>query len=348
MADEKHRILELDGLRAFAIMGVILFHAFDAPLMWAGVDMFFVLSGFLITGILIRRKEKGGSYFGYFYGRRARRILPPYLLLLTVSSLLFGTAWMKHWYWFAFFATNIASVLHQGGNSSLAPLWSLAVEEQFYLFWPLVVLVASPRMLLRISIALLVAVPILRGIATPWFPTYEAIYALTPFRMDLLAAGAVIACITCWNRPLLDRVRYWPYVALAAALGLFVVLAVFDPKFRTVANNVRSNVFIYVLTNIISASLVVIALSGQGFICRILRFPVLRYIGQISYSMYLIHQTMFMVAGHVFPAQRLPIFGLGLALTIGYATATWYGFERRLLSTSTAPKPSRTTVEISA
>src|ERR1700758_1505905 len=84
-ADHSHRIVQLDGLRALAVLAQ---HALRAPL-WMGVDLFFVLSGFLITGILLERKARGQSYFSYFYARRARRILPPYVLLMIVSSLLF-------------------------------------------------------------------------------------------------------------------------------------------------------------------------------------------------------------------------------------------------------------------
>ncbi|MGI8959020.1 MAG: acyltransferase family protein, partial [Bryobacteraceae bacterium] len=87
------RILELDGLRAFAILSVFVYHVWAVPLFWMGVDIFFVLSGFLITGILLERKLKPG-YFRGFYTRRARRILAPYYLLLVLSSVLFGTVWL--------------------------------------------------------------------------------------------------------------------------------------------------------------------------------------------------------------------------------------------------------------
>src|SRR5579885_1762980 len=85
------RITQLDGLRAVAILSVFLFHALYAPFLWMGVDIFFVLSGFLITGVLLDRKSAGGPYFSYFYSRRARRILVPCALLMLISSLLFGT-----------------------------------------------------------------------------------------------------------------------------------------------------------------------------------------------------------------------------------------------------------------
>jgi peptidoglycan/LPS O-acetylase OafA/YrhL len=295
------------------------------------VDLFFVLSGFLITGILIRRKESGGPYFSYFYARRARRIVIPYLLLLAVSSFLFGTAWMKYWYWYAFFAANIGAALHQVGHESIGMLWSLAVEEQFYLVWPLIVIGVRRNALLGIGLSILIAAPILRALATPWFDTHFPIYYLTPFRMDLLASGAILAWIQRWNRPLLSRLSFWPQVVLAGFAGLLVVLALIDPGFRTSANTVRGNVLIYASTNIMATSLVVIALRGCGAICQFLRNPILRYVGKVSYSMYLIQPTALVFAGRFFQG-RVISFGLALALTVLYATASWYGFERRLLA----------------
>jgi peptidoglycan/LPS O-acetylase OafA/YrhL len=310
---EARRIAELDGVRGIAILAVIIHHEFDAPLLWGGVDIFFVLSGFLITGILIRQKESGGPYFSYFYARRVRRLLVPYLLLLVVSSLLFGTAWMKHWYWFAFFAANIGTLLDQMGHVSLNPLWSLAVEEQFYFVWPIVVMGVRRNALLIVSLIILIATPILRGVATPWFDTRFPIYYLTPFRMDLLASGAILAWLHRWNRPWLDRLSYWPQVALFVIPGLVVFLSVIDPGFRTGANTVRGNVLIYEFMNMMATSLVVTALLGRGLICRFLRNPILRYIGTISYSMYLIHKTALLLAARVVPG-RAATFTLGLAI----------------------------------
>jgi peptidoglycan/LPS O-acetylase OafA/YrhL len=95
----KERIGQLDGVRMVAIAMVFLGHAGDLRMMWMGVDLFFVLSGFLITGILISSRQRNlGAYIGHFYERRARRILPPYVLLLVVTSLLFGLGWARHWY----------------------------------------------------------------------------------------------------------------------------------------------------------------------------------------------------------------------------------------------------------
>lgn len=330
------RIAELDGVRGIAILSVLLANGFGISLLWAGVDLFFVLSGFLITGILIRQRESGQTSLIPFYLRRARRILPPYLLLLLISSLLFGLAWTQHWYWFAFFGTNIAAALHEIPHRSLQPLWSLGVEEQFYLVWPLVVLSVRPQVLIRICVALVIAAPILRAIATPYLESFFPIYYLTPFRMDLLASGAVLAWIYQWQRDWLTRLTYWPQITLAATAGILVLLTVIDPGFRTSANTIRGNVMIFTCTNLICASLVVIALTGQGILCKLLRNSALRYIGMISYSMYLIQQVALVLAEQVFPG-KVPAFALAFPLIIAYATICWYGFEKRLLATHTKP-----------
>jgi peptidoglycan/LPS O-acetylase OafA/YrhL len=95
------RISQLDGARGVAILAVFLNHALNAKLLWMGVDLFFILSGFLITGVLLNAKQHSlRGYFAKFYARRARRILPPYLLTLLMASLFFGFAWTRHWYTF--------------------------------------------------------------------------------------------------------------------------------------------------------------------------------------------------------------------------------------------------------
>ncbi len=328
---ETPRILELDGVRGLAILAVLLANGLGVPLLWAGVDLFFVLSGFLITGILIRQREAGHTGLGHFYRRRALRILPPYLLLLCITTVAFGTGWLQHWYWFAFFATNIGAALHQLSYPNLLPLWSLAVEEQFYLVWPLVVLHVRRQALFAVAVALLLTAPLLRALATPWFDTFFPIYYLTPFRMDLLASGALLAALHHWQRPRIAALGFRPQFAFVAVAAILVSLTVLDPGFRTSANSVRGNVLIFACTNLLATALVTIALVGQGFICRLLRLPALRYLGKISYSMYLIHQTAILLAAQLFPG-RLPKFALAVVFTILYGTLCWYAFERRLLA----------------
>jgi len=139
------RIEQLDGVRTVAIAAVFIHHTLKIKLLWMGVDLFFILSGFLITGILLHNKsQKLGQYFGHFYKRRARRILPPYALLLVVTSVVFGLAWIRHWHYYFLFM-NFLLAFHIPHPQSLDILWSLAVEEQFYLFWPFAVYFLSEQ-----------------------------------------------------------------------------------------------------------------------------------------------------------------------------------------------------------
>jgi peptidoglycan/LPS O-acetylase OafA/YrhL len=324
------RIAELDGLRAFAILGVFLYHTFNVPLFWMGVDLFFVLSGFLITGVLLDSKQSGKAYFRHFYSRRARRILAPYILVMLISSLLFGTQWAQQWYWYVFFGTNIGNALQAPGHESLVPLWSLAVEEQFYLLWPLLVFVCSARVLARIAAGLLLLAPILRALATPLFSTHFPIYYLTPFRMDLLGSGALLAVLWRTDGRLFKNFEALAWFLATAAVSLLVWFGRY-PNFRTGSNTVVANVFIYSLVTVLATSLVVIALIGKGPICQVLRSPPLRWIGKISYSMYLIHMTIIVLTRQVLGSSVF-FFPVSLTMTILFAATTWYGFEMRLLS----------------
>src|ERR1700722_20002721 len=192
------RISQLDGLRGIAILMVFLYHALFVPLLWSGVDLFFVLSGYLITGILLRLKERTDtgdasiSFFAPFYLRRAYRILPPYLVFLLMASLFFPIPWRHVWFWYAFFAANVANALHQT-SVAMVPLWSLAVEEQFYFVWPWVVRRTNWRTLKYTALGIIVAAPVLRAFCTLFLSSNAPIYTLTPFRADLLACGAFIA-----------------------------------------------------------------------------------------------------------------------------------------------------------
>lgn len=323
------RIPQLDGLRAFAILSVFAHHALNVPLLWMGVDLFFVLSGFLITGILLSRKESRQPYFSHFYARRARRILPPYILLLAISSCVFGIAWVKYWYWYAFFATNIAGALHQG-HQSLQPLWSLAVEEQFYLVWPIVILLVSERALVRMAIAVIFVAPLLRALATPLFSTHLPIYFLTPFRMDLLGAGALLAIAWKHAPQLFLRFRSYAVGLILITLSALVWLSRY-PQFRTNSNTVIANTFLYSIILILVTSILAVALSGTGLSCRIMTWSPLRYLGRISYSMYLIYLSAIIVFRQI-TTNRAEVFLGSLAFAILYATVTWYGFEKRLLN----------------
>jgi peptidoglycan/LPS O-acetylase OafA/YrhL len=324
---QHHRIVQLDGLRAFAVLAVFAQHALKAPL-WMGVDLFFVLSGFLITGILLERKARGQSYFSYFYARRVRRILPPYILLMIVSSLLFGLGWAHYWPWYVFFATNIGDALNQSGHDSLNILWSLAVEEQFYIFWPFVVLLLPQRALAVVAGALILIVPVLRAVATPWFDSFWPIYYLTPFRMDLLASGALLAVLVRRDRNALEPFKVPAAILFFAMLAVLAWLHLHYPRFRA-ANTPLSNALLYSVSLVFCTSAVIYALQSKGIVKRVLCNPVLVYIGTISYTIYLIHLTILYAVWPLHYSRPVSA-AIALTITLVYASASWFLFEKRL------------------
>lgn len=328
MLTNRNRIPELDGLRAVAIAAVFLHHALHLPLMWAGVDVFFVLSGFLITGILLDAKAHAKNYFRHFYARRVRRILPAYWVALLLLSVLFGWAWLHRWYWFVFFATNIGETIRRS-DFSLQPLWSLAVEEQFYLVWPLVVLLAGPRKLRWIAVAGIVIAPVLRFVCTPLFPNHFAVYFLTPFRMDLLCAGALLVMLWREQRDTFQRIANWWWMPAALAMAVLFWVNRY-PAWHTQSNTRQANVGILFLTLVIACALLAGALRGRGWLCALLRMPPVRYIGVISYSMYLVHAGAIELGRRWF-GQSWRMVIVAAALTIAYASVAWFGWERRIL-----------------
>lgn len=322
------RIEQLDGLRAIAILAVAVHHCLEIPLLWVGVDVFFVLSGFLITGILLRRKRQPKDYFSGFYFRRLFRIQPPYI----VAIILYGTIFTWHlfhpWPYYAFFGMNIHPLIYDYPIN--LPVWSLAVEEQFYLLWPAVVLFVSERTLLRLSVAAIVFAPFLRALCTPLFSTNGPIYMLTPFRADLLCAGAALAIL--WGRRTArfeDSCRR--YAPLGVVFGFGSLAAVYAfPVFR-LSNNTRwGNGLDYSLSLIGSTALLVWALAGRGLLYRVLTFKPMRYIGQISYMIYLVHQMIEAFLVRYMPKRDtlLPT----LAITIAFASVSWYMLERPLIN----------------
>ncbi len=327
------RIPQLDGLRAVAFLAVFFNHSLPLPLGWVGVDIFFVLSGFLITGILLQLKQSShGADKGYlvpFYRRRFFRILPPYVLLLVVYRLIYRLDDLHPWPLFAFFGMNLQPFFRATGPGDL-PLWSLAVEEQFYLVWPFVVLFVSEKVLLRIALAALVVVPLLRIAFTPVFHSEFAIYTLTPFRADLLCAGAALTLLWNSRTPQLERLlRSRAWIGCLFGFGTLALLQIW-PYFRLSSNKPLANGLTYSLSLIGAASLLAWALASRGWLCRLLSFAPIRYLGRISYSMYLVHVMAIVLLLRFFPVG--PVALPALAATVIYASLSWHLMERPLLN----------------
>ena len=305
---------------------VFLNHLLHVKLAWAGVDLFFILSGFLITGILIGAKERGiGDYFAHFYGRRVRRILPPYALLLLLTPIFFGFGWLRYGYMYVGLM-NLLGPLALPHPPGFAVLWSLAVEEQFYVFWPLVVFFLSERAIAWVAGAMVVFVPVLRYFATPHFANFAGVYMLTPFRMDLLAAGALMSIAWRRRRDLMER---WGLYGLAlTAAGLAGLFWLGRLGFTITANTPWGNVWIYEMTLLASAGVVLWALSGRGV--AVLKVGWVRYVGRISYSFYLVHLMVQVVLEEVI-RNRWVVAGLTLAIALAYSAASWRWLEAPIL-----------------
>lgn len=219
--NSKSRTPELDGLRGTAILMVLFFHAVEsAPLpryisaisqlTWTGIDLFFVLSGFLIGGILLDSRATP-NYFKTFYIRRFYRILPLYALVLALFWLLFCFTNLRsrnpafHWLladpapWYSFVTITQNFVMaYRGtlGPGFLGVSWSLAVEEQFYLTLPLLIRYLKPRQLPYVLAALIVAAPVIRGVLRLYYGHGDlAGYILLPCRADALLLGVSAAVL---------------------------------------------------------------------------------------------------------------------------------------------------------
>ena len=321
------RILQFDGLRALAIALVMVNHYTHWALLWAGVDVFFVLSGFLITGILLERKRLGGPYFSYFYRRRAFRILPAYALAIIAYGFLFTWSTYKP-LWLFLLAPNVQGL--RPNSPGLLPLWSLAVEEQFYLVWPFIVLLTSEKNLLRLSLAALVFTPILRMVCTPLFPNHFYIYSLTPFRADLLCAGAALALLWKQRTPVSEaRIRRWSWPVCLFGTLLFVGTQAFQ-AFRLAHNTAVANGFVYLFSLTGAAGLVAWTLTDRGWLRALLTTGPLRYLGEISYTLYLFHVMIGVKVQNRF-GLTVPVKLASVLVTLTYASLSWFLLERPLI-----------------
>jgi len=329
------RLPALDGVRAIAVLGVVASHAGVFGLGWIGVDIFFGLSGYLITGILLDAKAASPSardYFVPFYMRRVLRILPlawaAALVMASVRGEWSGIAWYMG------YAVNWLP--HSPPPTDLGHYWSLAVEEQFYTIWPAIVFFTSRKTLARVSGGVILADVICRmafSVSPPSFATPQFLGLATFARADTLVVGALLAQRERnggWGRE-----SQWALpVAILCGVGV-VALRVLE----------RMNAWPLVTYNL---KWPIIALGvGAGLVYVLVRNPsVLRWrwlvwIGQVSYGVYVIH-ACFGHWLHQHFSQAPVIFVLQLALTLPLAALSWYLFESPLLTLKRHwPMPSR-------
>jgi len=328
-------------LRGLAVLGVFFFHCHSrlegtwihyASLWgWAGVNLFFVLSGFLITSILLEARDKP-HFFRNFYGRRALRIWPVYVLLLGICYIIpdwfLGDTWahQARWTTLVAYALFIQNLRHSPLPGTLGPTWSLAIEEQYYLLWaPLVRFIPRAWALAALLIGTYIGSPLIRLSAhsASWMtPTHTLIH------LDGIALGSLLA-LGLYTLAL--RFQQWLWIGVAAAVTGFLLAA-------TIAGGTA---FLDSALALCFAGVVLTTIASTGAaqpLNWLLRHGPLPFYGRISYGFYMIHILVFVYFGS-FDARlerdgilgNMIIVALRLAATTLCATLLWYGFESRIL-----------------
>jgi peptidoglycan/LPS O-acetylase OafA/YrhL len=348
------RIPELDGLRGLAILLVLLYHcaAFQTTrhsfayflllprgLMWSGVDLFFVLSGFLIGGILLDSKHST-TYYSTFYLRRIHRIFPLYYLLISLlvlgsflipGSFLFASR-MPTWP-YLFFLQNMGFGITRGAIL-VGVTWSLAIEEQFYLLLPLAVRTLSRRAIFTMVVICIVSAPILRKILFLTGFSGEQIGALLPCRADALALG-VLAAILMRH----EAATLWIRQNIAAGYFYFAVLLCGSASLMKWPASRFMGTFDYcVLDQMYFCLLVLLLLAPLRPMTWIFCSKWLGWLGTVSYCVYLIHEviwySVFRVAGYSEPSianiSSLLLAALAMFITFSLAQLSWTYFESPL------------------
>jgi len=308
---------ELDSLRGVAILLVLFFHGFgfqfgSAPLPrlahlfvlattpgWMGVNLFFVLSGFLITGILVDSRNKP-HYYRDFYMRRALRILPTYYALLLLLWILPRTGWLEHrqisWQFIGLsfiYLSNITILL--GVPMQYGALWTLAVEEHFYLLWPTVVRSLSRKTVAYCALALVFICPALRAIAYRLGYQYGAGY--TWLVADGLAIGSLLGVLSRGWLADRRRMKQASIICMGAGIALLTIGFPFGILLvRTMLGGVlRITALNLFFVGVLGAAL----LAGTSDLRWLVRWPVLQFFGRISYGLYLVHMLAFDVTDHL-------------------------------------------------
>jgi len=359
---------ELDGIRGWACGSVLIAHcvtgisqatpgswvaSFNGHTLWlflGGVDLFFVLSGFLIGGILLDSKHKP-NYFKSFWIRRVARIFPvAYLVLATYAAALFITAhfnitrfdnWLLAEYrpplWsFATFTQSLPIALHgYSGPRWMAITWSLAIEEQFYLLFPLAIYFLPRKWLAALVIAGIIASPVLRDVLERGFGSWYAPYVLLPSRMDGLMYGVAVALIVRndWFFSIVTQYR-----RLLDAVALVILYAIVTNWTFTWWPGPSGNLF-PLKQNLLAIMWAIVILRlftyKNSMFNNIWRSSILAKIGLISYGLYMYHQSINgLVHGLVFdqePTIKTPEHLLAaiavLAIALGLATLSYIYFE---------------------
>jgi peptidoglycan/LPS O-acetylase OafA/YrhL len=372
----KGHVPELDGLRALAVMLVFLDHFAPTATLphvrilhqigWIGVDVFFVLSGLLITGILLDARQHA-HFYRTFYVRRALRIFPLYyaLLLVVVAVMLARRGsepyremletWGSPGWFFAYLGNIKTAISGAEPPAAFVPMWSLHVEEQFYLLFPLLIHRLRVLTLRRLLVGVIIAAPVIRfglWLVAPDKPLVA--YMLLPCRMDGLAFGALIALRLRMPRP-------WPLgkpdLAVAATILSLAACGLFWASGRAFDAELERTLGYSFFSAAAAAWIFWIMLYRGTRWTSWLNVRPLQYLGKISYGLYLLQMPaavllLWLLSPLHLRPDWLHTVGGWLALAIfcvGLASASWFLLERPLLrlkdklAPGAMPRPRRVT-----
>ena len=363
-------IPSLDGLRGLAAILVLATHYGYSEVGWIGLEFFFVLSGFLITSILLtERNRRLGEYLGRFYWRRLLRTFPAYFGFLLVCAAVYVCVRQPQGflhvlpslaaYWYNF--DLISNPDHQGLCLTTTHLWSMSVEEQFYLVWPLLVFVLSGANLRRVIVAIVVLIPLLRLALFAYYHlngeedsyTTYILHLATPFHLDAFSIGAGIAVFRLTERELKLR---WFFLAggcvlllglVNASIGQYpydlmpyvgvqrIFLRALSFGYPQFLLQNRQFLWGYSVIDLLAATLIICA-SQQNALQRFCENRFLWHLGRISYGFYIFHLPILLLFYPILPTNRWSLTGaaffvLLVAITIGAAHLSYFYFERRFL-----------------
>lgn len=327
----------LDAIRGICALAVILFHWSLLKFGWIGVQVFFVLSGFLITESLLRTKRGNPTlrtYLIYFFEKRVLRLCPLYygfLILLGISFLLFdwpATFGVDAPYLFTYTLNLIRMVPGHSPPTPYAHLWSLGVEWQFYLIWPFFVWKLSEKSLIYFSIALVMFAPLLREftlIGASMVQTVPAAighicYMATWSHFDALAMGALLVRPEFWAW--LMQIRVWATTVIMGLLGGAIVIRM-GPHVHTETLGypiflpfLYQSVWGYSLISLLAACFIA-QTSGRSWLTNVTDLNWLQYLGKISYGIYIYHFPLVVLGMTCLgQANRLSIEGIAILIAI--------------------------------